>query len=289
MSDVLVLGYRADGRAVHWIRGGAEGDGGAAAGDGNAGAGAGDGNPAGSGGASGQAGQGAQSGSGAQRAGAGDGEEIEYNEENFKKLIDDLNRERTERAELEAKHQQEKHSLSSEAKKYRLRARSLADMLGDEATGKPGPKAAAKGAQGQQQDAGPDPEVARLAAQLEETRARMLASEAQAELLRAEANPKHVQRLARMLDLNADGREDVASLAEQIAELKADMPELFGTPAAATAGAGNGAGTGARVLRAAPAVAGRGAAGRGGNEAAQPPKSANIQADRLLGRSEPSV
>lgn len=279
MNDVLMLGRRDDGRPVFLIGGGA-------------------GDPAPTGDPAPAAADPAPGTAGAE--GAGDGaEEVEFTEDAFKALIEKHNAAEKSRAERDAALEAEReewrkklHNASQDASKARQRARALAAMIGDEAAAKPGSKGAAQNPQkgeGERQENAPDPEVARLAAELKATQMRMLTSEAQAALLRAEATPKHVERLVRMLDLNAGDRDDAPSVAEQITELKAEMPELFTPPASAAAppaaGASNGTGVGARVLRAAPAVTGKGAAGRGG-EAPRVPTTAEILANRLLGKSE---
>lgn len=288
MIDMLTLGYRADGRPVHLIRGGAEG--GATGAD-----------PGAAGAADDPASAADPAGSGAAPAtqGAGDGaEEIEFTPEAFQALIDERNalaaQQETERKEREAEREEARkklHAASQDASRHRQNVRKLTEMLGAEGAtpGKSPAKSATRATENGpdgQRDSGPDPEVARLAAELKATQTRMLASEAQAALLRAEATPRHVERLVRMLELNVEGRDDIAPVAEQIAELKADMPELFTPPAAtATAPAGNAAPAGARVIRAASTVAGRGAAGRG----AEPPKpltSVEVLANRALGRED---
>lgn len=282
MNDMLMLGLRRDGRPIHLIAGGAD-----------------EPAPAGDPAPSPVTGDPAPGGAGAGEPVPGDGgDELEFSEENFKSVIEKYNAAQKERADRDAAIEVEReewrkklHNASQDASKARQKARALAALIGDEVTGRPGPKNAPQNPEhgsGEPRETAPDPEVARLAAELKATQTRMLTSEAQAALLRAEATPKHVERLVRMLDLNPGDRDDVPSVAEQIAELKAEMPELFTPPAAAApqpAGVGNGAGSGARVLRAAPAVAGRGAAGRGG-EAPKVPTTAEVLANRLLGKSE---
>lgn len=283
MTDTLMLGRRADGRPVHLIRGGSD----AGVAD-PVGAPAATEPPAGS--------AAATAATGGEPQVTGDGaEEIDFTPESFQALIDKHNaleaERETERKQWEAEREEARkklHAASQDASRHRQNVRKLTEMLGAEggkSPAKSATRATENGPDGQR-DSGPDPEVARLAAELKATQTRMLASEAQAALLRAEATPRHVERLVRMLELNVEGRDDIAPVAEQIAELKADMPELFTPPATtATAPAGNGAPAGARVIRAASTVAGRGAAGRG----AEPPKpltSVEVLANRALGRED---
>jgi hypothetical protein len=286
--QVEVLGWRADGRPVVWIRGGAEGDGGGA-GSGAAEGGGQGGGAAGAGTAEAGAGSGNAGGGAAGQQGGDGSEEIEYNEDNFKRLVDELNKERAERAAAEERHQKEKHALSQEAKTYRLRSRALAAELADDATGKPGPKPKGAGAANTATDEN-DAKLTELSQQLEAARRGSLLSGARAALAEAGVPKSAIARAVRMVDLAAlqmDDAGEITGLDEQITALREDVPQLF-TPVAAAApnGAGNGTGTGARVLRAAPAVAGKGAAGRGTGAAPEAPKSANILADRLLGKSE---
>jgi hypothetical protein len=124
---------------------------------------------------------------------------------------------------------------------------------------------------------------------LEETRRDGLLLGARAALSEAGVPKGAVAKAVRLIDLDAlerRGAGEIGGLDEQIAELKESMPQLFGAAAApAAAASGNGTGTGARVLRAAPAVAGKGAAGRGG-EAPKVPTSSEVLANRLLGKSD---
>ena len=288
MTDMLVLGYRADGRPVYPIRGGADGSpagtdpaGAAVAADPAPGAAASTASPAG------------------EPQGAGDGaEEIEFSEESFKALIEKHNAAQqalTEReAAIEAERTEWREKVqrhSRDAAAERVKVRTLSEMIGQGATGKPGPKAAAKKTAAA--DAAPDTSeanarLAELSAQLEETRRDGLLLGARAALSEAGVPKSAVAKAVRLIDLDAlerRGGGEIVGLDEQIAELKEAMPTLFAppapAPAPATVGAGNGTGTGARVLRAAPTVAGRGAAGRGAEPPA-PPKSENILANRLL-------
>jgi hypothetical protein len=275
MNGVLMLGRRSDGRPVFLIGGGA-------------------GDPAATGDPASAPADPSTAGTGdGGEAGAGDGaEEVEFTEEAFKKIVDDLNRERAEREKDKAAWEAEKaeaqrklHAASQKAATYRLRAKGLTEMLAqEESAAKPEPKSGANGSAAAGTEPAANPEVTRLAAELKATQMRMLTSEAHAALLRAEVNPKHVERLARMLDLNPDGRDDVPSIGDQIGELKAEMPELF-IAAAPAAQAPSPAASGGRVLRAPLAVAGKGAAGRGGG-APQPLKSEEILANRALGRDD---
>jgi len=287
VEGVRVLGLRADGRPVVWIRGGAEGEG-VAAGDGAAGgAGTSGGGAAGSGAGGAAAGGGAGSGEG---AGGGSEDELEFSEDNFNKLIERHNAIEAEREAEREEWRKKVHNASQDASKARQRARALAALIGEESSGKPGPKAtAAKAADASATEA--EARLAELSKQLDEQRVASLRTEARARLLDSgvpKAAAAKAVNLLSLAGLEMDPSGDVAGLDEQIAELKESMPMLFAPATAASAanGAGNGTGTGARILRAAPAVAGRGAAGRGGGEAGKEPTSAQILADRLLGKSE---
>lgn len=271
MVDVLgrPLGYRADGRAVWPVRGGAE--------EGDGAGGGGEGAPA----------AGAEGAPGAApAAGATDGsEEIELSPENFQRVIDELNRERAERQAAEAEYQRKLHATSQEAKKYRLQVRSLASNIADEATGKPGPKsAAAKKAAAAAGDDEGDARLAELAAKLEAAQRGSLLSGARAALAEAGVPKGAIAAAVRMVDLGAlelGASGEVSGLEEQIEALKEAVPQLFAPAAAQTAAVGSGAAAGARILRAAPAVAGRGAAGRGG-EAPKELTTAQKLANELL-------
>lgn len=284
MTDVLdriVLGYRADGRPVSLVRGGAE-----------------EGEGAAQGAAAGGAGEGS---AGAAAQGAGDGgdgaEEVEFTEEAFKELIEKHNAALKATADrdaaIEAERQEWREKVqrhSREAAAERVKVRTLSEMVGEGATGKPGPKPAAKKTAAVAADTSEaDARLAELSAQLEETRRDGLLLGARAALAEAGVPKSAVAKAVRLIDLDAlerRGAGEIGGLDEQIAELKESMPQLFAPPVvAAPAPAGNGAGGGARVLRAAPAVAGKGAAGRGG-EAPKVPTMAEILANRLLGKAD---
>jgi len=290
VEGVRVLGLRADGRPVVWIRGGAEGDGGTGgAGEGAAGgAGASGVGAAGSGAGSGAAAGGA-AGSG-EGAGGGSEDELEFSEDNFNKLIERHNAIEAEREAEREEWRKKLHNASQDASKARQRARTLVALIGEESSGKPGPKAtAAKAADASANEA--EARLAELSKQLDEQRIASLRTEARARLIDAgvpKAAAAKTVNLLSLAGLEMDPSGDVAGLDDQITELKESMPMLFApaTAAAAANGAGNGTGTGARILRAAPAVAGRGAAGRGGGEAAKEPTASQKLADRLNGKAE---
>ncbi len=293
MSDLLVLGSRADGRPVFLIRGGADGDGGASAGGGAGGEGA--LSPA----SAGAAGEPAKP-DGAQ-PGAGDsGDDVEFNEENFNKLIADINKLNADRERESAEREAERedwrskvHRASQDASRYRQQARTLAGLVGDGATGKPGPKPKAS-AKPDEAPAGTesDARLAELSQQLEAARRSSLLSAARAGLAEAGVPKSAIARAVRMVDLSVLEMGDageIAGLDEQIAALKEDVPQLFAPPATTTptppVANGAGAAGGARVIRAAAAVAGKGAAGRTGG-APEPLTSTDVLVNRALGRPD---
>ncbi len=285
MLDRPLLGYRADGRPVLLVRGGAEEGDGATT-------------PAPATGAPAAP----IAAEGAAAEGAGDGaEEIEFSEEAFKALIDKHNALQSERESERAKAEAEQeelrkklHAASQDASKHRQRARQLAELMAaDGGTGKPATKsaAAAKAAAADADASQADARLAELSEQLEAARRGSLLSGARAALAEAGVPKSAIAAAVRMVDLGAlelGTTGEVAGLDEQIDALRQAVPQLFApplAPLAATAASGNGTGSPARVLRAAPAVAGRGAAGRGG-EAPKPPTTADILANRLLGKSD---
>jgi|GEM_PF-3629876 len=283
MIDVLdraALGYRADGRPVLLIGGGAE-------------------DPAPAADPAAAPADPAPGGTGAGEPDPADSDdELEFSEKNFKDVIEKYNAAQKERAERDAAIEAEREEWrekvqrhSREAAAERVKSRKLLEALSDSSTGKPGPKPAAKKAVEAAEPSEADTRLAELSAQLEETRRDGLLLGARAALAEAGVPKSAVAKAVRLIDLDAlerRGAGEIAGLDEQIAELKETVPQLFAQPAAAVAPAvapPNGTAAGARVLRAAPAVAGRGAAGRGG-EAPKAPTTAEILANRLLGKSE---
>lgn len=268
MIDVLdrpLLGYRADGRPVLLVHGGAgDGEGAAAAGAGG----------------EGTAPTAADAAAEGATAGEGDGaEEVEFTEDSFKALIEKYNSAQKVLAEretaIEAEREEWREKVqrhSREAAAERVKVRTLSELIGEGSTGKPGPKSSAKktAASAAPDTSEADAKLAELSAQLEETRRDGLLLGARAALAEAGVAKTAVAKAVRLIDLDAlerKGAGEIAGLDEQIADLKEAMPQLFAPPAAASAPAapsGNGAGNGTRVLRAAPAVAGKGAAGRRG-------------------------
>lgn len=270
MIDVLgraVLGYRADGRSVFLIGGGADDP--APAADPAAAPAA----PVATTPASGAAGDSAQ-------PAAGDSaDELDFSEENFNGVIEKYNAAQKALAEREAAIEAEREEWREKVQRHsrdaaaeRVKVRTLSGLISEGATGKPGPKKdAAKNVAAAVAGASEaDSRLAELSAQLEETRRDGLLLGARAALAEAGVPKAAVAKAVRLIDLDAlerRGAGEIGGLDEQIADLKETMPQLFAPPVAAlppAAPAPNGTAGGARVLRAAPAVAGRGAAGRGG-------------------------
>lgn len=104
--------------------------------------------------------------------------------------------------------------VNDEAKKHRLKAREQAQKA--EKAEHDGDETAAAAAQ-KERDA---------------WKPRVVKSAARAALLEAEAKPDRINRLLAMVDVDdcdVDDSGDVQGLADQIAEIKRDMPELFGS------------------------------------------------------------